>query len=401
MTEGIRMRKRALIIIIIGTFIIFQSLFAQSWEKSRRLTWSADSTNPDVANDTNENIHVVWKKVSNIYHKRSTNGGVTWSGNKRLDWGQTSSYPPAVATDSNNNVHVVWYSSAQGNLEIYYKNSTNEGVSWSSIKRLTWTSTGSRAPDIATDPSNNIHIVWLEKESFYPDNSEIYYKNSTNGGISWSGAKRLTWFSSHSGWPTIVSDSNGNICVAFDSDKSGNYEIYFKRSTDGGTSWSGAKRVTWNSGDSRQPSIATDSSNNINIVWYDWTPGNMEIYYKKSTNGGVSWTGTRRFTWNSSDSWRQSIGIDQLNHVHVVWQDNTSGNNEIYYKRSPNGGTTWDKTERLTWNSGLSLRAKIASYTKTQAGGGGPTIYHKIHIVWTDTSPGNYEIFYKYGSYDH
>ena len=45
--------------------------------------------------------------------------------------------------------------------------------------------------------------------------------------------------------------------------------------------WQATKRLTWNSGDSWYPAIATDSSGNIHVVWHDYTPGNREIYYKK------------------------------------------------------------------------------------------------------------------------
>jgi len=45
--------------------------------------------------------------------------------------------------------------------------------------------------------------------------------------------------------------------------------------------WDPAVRITWNSGGSYRPAIAIDSSSNIHVVWDDDTPGNDEIYYKK------------------------------------------------------------------------------------------------------------------------
>ena len=68
--------------------------------------------------------------------------------------------------------------------------------------------------------------------------------------------------------------------------------------------WTPAKRLTWNSGDSRLPAIAVDSSGNLHVVWQDDTPGNSEIYYKKSTDGGATWTTSQRLTWNSGASQR-------------------------------------------------------------------------------------------------
>lgn len=45
--------------------------------------------------------------------------------------------------------------------------------------------------------------------------------------------------------------------------------------------WTGAKRITRTSGRSLYPSIAIDSINTIHVVWWDFTPGNGEIYYMK------------------------------------------------------------------------------------------------------------------------
>jgi len=381
-------RKKVFLILIAGIFVFYQSLIAQSWEKTVRLTWnSSTSSNPKVATDLNDDIHIVWQDSYKIFYNRSTDDGVTWSGAKRLAWNLTKSYPPSIATDLNNHIHAVWYDWTPGNGEIYYNRSTNGGVNWIGAKRLTWSARSSYAPEIAVDSSGIIHIVWEEEDSFYPNNREIYYKRSTDGGATWSGTKRLTWSSSHSGWAAIAADASGHIHVIWNSDLSGNYEIYVKKSTNGGISWSGAKRLTWNTGESRQPAIASDSSSNIHAVWYDWTPGNMEVYYKRSTNGGVSWSGTKRLTWNTSGSWRQAVVIDQSNHIHVVWQDEISGNYEIYHRKSTNGGVLWTGTKRLTWNSGGSFRPKIAANSISD-----------LHLVWEDYSPGNYEIFYKKGT---
>ena len=60
----------------------------------------------------------------------------------------------------------------------------------------------------------------------------------------------------------------------------GNSEIFNKHSTDSGVNWSGLQRLTWNSGDSNHPSLASDSANGIHLVWYDSSPGNFEIFYK-------------------------------------------------------------------------------------------------------------------------
>ncbi len=92
--------------------------------------------------------------------------------------------------------------------------------------------------------------------------------------------------------------------------------------------WSPAWRLTYNSGGSGDPAIATDTGNNIHVVWIDDSPGNYEIFYKSSTDGGSSWSPARRLTYSSGDSGSLGIATDTGNNIHVVWNDDSPGKNE-------------------------------------------------------------------------
>jgi hypothetical protein len=382
------MKKKLTFIIVIGAFLLIQPISAQTWTSTKRLIWnSGKSENPSLAVDSSNNIHVVWLDDTpgnyEIYYKRSTNGGVSWSGTERLTWNSGSSSYPTIAVDSSNNIHLVWYDYTPGDSEIFYKRSTNAGGSWSEIKRLTWNAGGSLYPTIAVDSSNNVHVVWHD---YTPGTVEIYYKRSTNGGIKWGGVKRLTWNSGESFAPEIAVDSSNNIHVVWYDFTPGNPEIYYKKSTDVGVTWSGVKRITWNSAESRDSAVAVDVSNNIHVVWYDGTPGNYEIFYKRSTNGGLSWSGSKRLTWNFGGSFSPGIAVDSSNNIHVTWYDFSPGNYEIFYRRSTNGGIKWEGVKRLIWNSGDSKHSAIAVDSNKN-----------IHVVWDDVTPGNIEIFYRKG----
>jgi hypothetical protein len=45
--------------------------------------------------------------------------------------------------------------------------------------------------------------------------------------------------------------------------------------------WTAAKRLTWNSGQSKFPAITVDSMDATQVVWSDNTPGDFEIYHKR------------------------------------------------------------------------------------------------------------------------
>ena len=380
------MKKKTLIIIILGLVFVFRLLGAQTWEPTKRLTWSSGSSvYPATAIGPNNHIHLAWRDETpgnqEIYYKKSTNGGVNWIGAKRLTWNSGGSHNPDISVDSSNNIHVVWYDETPGNFEIYYRRSTNGGVGWSAVKRFTWTSGDSFDPVVATGSVGNVHVVWYDET---PGNFEIYYKRSTNGGISWSAAKRLTWFSGNSYAPVIAADSGGNIHLVWQDDNPGNSEIYYKRSTNSGLTWGGIRRLTWTSGGSFNPFIVLDQYNTIHLVWNDNTPGNQEIYYKVSTNAGVSWFGTKRLTWNSGVSLCPIISVDLNDYIHIIWADHTTGVSEIFYKRSTNGSSTWGSAKRLTWASGGSYTSDITVDSSDN-----------IHVVWANPSSSRYQIYYK------
>jgi hypothetical protein len=255
---------------------------------------------------------------------------------------------------------------------------------WTPAKRLTWNSAWSGVPNLAIDSSNTIHVVWEDDIS---GNREIYYTRSTDGGATWSAAKRLIWNSGESRFPAIAIDGSGTIHIVWDDNTPGNAEIYYRGSSDGGATWSAANRLTWTSGGSYDSVLAIESSDTIHVVWFDFTPGNVELYYKRSSDGGATWSAANRLTWNSGGSYCPAIAKDGSDAIHVVWEDQTPGYSEIYYKKSTDSGTTWSPDIRLTWNSGTSADPVIAIDTNSI-----------IHVVWFDHTPGNPEIYYKNGN---
>jgi len=306
-----------------------------------------------------------------------------WTPAKRLTWTSGASYYPAVAVDSSGNVYVVWQDDTLGNFEIYHKNSTDGGTTWTQSKRLSTTSGGSAYPTIAVDASGDLHAFWHDDT---PGNSEIYYRKSSDGGATWSTSKRLTWTPGGSFGPVTVFDSQGNFHMVWYDETPANHEIYYTKSTDGGITWSTSKRLTWTSGGSYLPVIAVDSSDNLHVVWSDETPGNAEIYYVNSPDGGTTWATSKRLTWNAGASVYPAIAVDSLGNPHVVWHDNTSGDSEVYYKSSPDGGASWTTSKRLTMTSGGSYVPAIAVDSSDN-----------LHLVWMDTAPGNLEIYYMKG----
>lgn len=374
---------------IVLTAIILWAPLSGAWTPAKRFTWSiGDALGPKIAVGPGNQVHVVWYDDSltwtggytEVYYKVSLNGGVNWSANKRMTWG--AGWYPTVAAGPGNNVHVVWVVS----YDLFYKKSTNLGTSWGPRQRLTYTSGDSYAPEVAVDSSNRVHVVWDEYD-YGAGNDEIFYKRSNDGGNTWLPPQRLTWNATNSRFPDIAVDGSGHVHVVWYDAAGGNEEIFYKRSTDGGQTWGSLQRLTWMPNASYAPAVCTGGSNNVYLVWHDLKPCGgtaWEIYFKKSQNAGVSWTTAQRLTWNTVGSVYPDVGVDSNNVVHLVWEDFIHWNEEIYYKTGSSGGVTWSGIQRLTWTQYWSETPKIAVDSND-----------KIHLVWTDDSSGDNEIYYK------
>ena len=182
----------------------------------------------------------------------------------------------------------------------------------------------------------------------------------------------------------IVGD---RIYIAWDDDSSGNSEILYIQSIDGGKSFSSPQNLSNNAGKSRNATMAA-LGDEVYIFWDDDTPGNAEIFYRVSRDGGQTFSPLINLSQDPGRSILPKIALSSSQSLYIVWQDDTPGNREVLYARSTDGGRTFTAAQNLSQNSGRSLSPVIAVTDQN------------IHVAWEDNTPGNHEIFYVHSSDD-
>ena len=269
------------------------------WEPDQRLTddpassRTAENSNTWTVGAGGDTVHVVWtdNRDSNdeIYHQRSTDGGMTWGSDQRLTNADRRSWCPSVAV-AGAKVHVVWEDNRDIDwYDAYYKRSTDGGATWGGDIKLS-TSGLAFGPSVAAT-GDTVHVVWDGLPSETPGEPlEVYYARSTDGGVTWDSVTRLTNATEDYAWQPAVAAAGTSVHIAWYDGRNGPAnpaEIYYKRSTDGGATWGSDTGLSvGDSKQSRHPSIAV-AGPGLHVAWYDNRDGNDEIYYKRNPNGNV------------------------------------------------------------------------------------------------------------------
>lgn len=375
-------------IILLFTALVAANLTQAQWEPDVRLTNDPGSSMTSIPTSlhtiavSGDSVHIVWyddrSGEKEIFYKRSIDRGLTWGEDIRLTNRDSVSVHPSIAV-AGSVVHVAWtdYLGSSITGEIYYKRSTDGGNTWGEDTRLsdnpgyyTW------APCMAVSGST-IHLVYY---TYLTGSGEIFYLRSTDSGLTWEPVVQLTNAPALSNWPSIC--AVGTVLhVAWYDRRDGNSEIYYKKSTNAGITWGNDKRLTFDNSISSDPCLGASESG-VHVVWADERDGNSEIYYKRSTDGGVSWSADIRLTNTYSASRYNNLAVSGSG-LFVVWADESDGNWKIYYKRSIDGGVNWEDNTRLTNAFAESNFPFVAVSDST------------LHVIWTESRDGNEEIYYK------
>ncbi len=185
--------------------------------------------------------------------------------------------------------------------------------------------------------------------------------------------------------PQVTAEGN-NVYAVWQDNSTGNYDINFAYSSDNGKSIEPAINLSKNGGASELPQV-TAEGNNVYVVWQDNTTGNYDINFARSADNGKSFEPAINLSKNGGASELPQVTAEG-NNVYVVWQDNTTGNYDIYLKSSSTNGINFKSMRNLSKNNGVSEFAQIEPYKDV------------FYIIWKDSTGSMDRIFFKEGRKD-
>ncbi len=280
------------------------------------------------------------------------------------------------------NIYIVWCvrNKSTGNSSIFFRKSSDNGNIWSETINLTGFKYSALYPKITITNENNIHVIWKDHRDDYP---EIYYRRSMDGGLSWENEKRISYNNTiHlNKYDFNLLSYQNNIYIAWKDYVTHPAEIYFKKSTDNGETWSGDVRLTYHIRPSYDPTMK-NHQNNLYLIWEDWYT-NTNVCFMYSNNSGKSWTDPIYLTDTEINNYLYSDISVYNDLIHVIWQEDTNNKKITYYRKSDNHGEKWSDRQELT-EEGAS--PKIFSYK------------NNVNVIWIETKDNYNNIYFKHSN---
>jgi hypothetical protein len=296
------------------------------------------------------------------------------------------------------NVYVVWQDDNFGesvsynkrNSDILLKRSVDGGENFLNVTNLSNDMELSVRP-IITAFEKNVYVVWIGDDQ---NGKELWFRKSTDGGATFS--KPIVLAKAHYTKdhiiPTALAAFENNVYVAWrdldDNGKSGN--ILFKASSDRGDSFEETKGISSNAVYSSSPKVAANNKN-VYVVWDVTLNGDRKnandegIFLVKSSDGGRTFENATKL--NNNYEFGEAEVVTNSDAVYIAWTGSVYNPQkkigDVFLATSVDDGDTFKDTNLI--NEGFEDSENIELAVTNE----------RIGAVWQDKITGNGEIYYK------
>jgi hypothetical protein len=236
---------------------------------------------------------------------------------------------------SGENVYVVWWSNRTGQFEVMFRASHDSGRTFEDKINLSNTPEGaSLQATIAASGDNNVIVTWLDNQT---GSVETYVTTSTDRGQTFSP-------------PMIINGTKADPRqLNFLSER--DFQIDFFEEAE------------------EKTQIAA-SGNNVYVVSWDRDPGNWDIFFSRSTNGGVTFENAMNLSENPETHSDDALMIADGENVYVTWWERATQEQPHVpvMKVSNDNGETFGPVLMLAANGTMGTAANTTTTTATEGG---------------------------------
>lgn len=366
--------------------LIYSSFDAHYLNKTRNLSNNIDDSVYSQVASSGNNVYVVWEqsvkgqnaKNYDIFFMVSNNGGINFSDPVNLSNNKGFSEHPQISA-TENNVYILWIDNSNGTRQILFRKSVDGGENFDQMIKLSKNISSSYNAELAAFGSSLI-AVWNELDM--QKGNVIMLKESEDRGFSFEETKELG-ASDLQTYPKIVAYKDQTY-VTWNTNRTNDqtHQIVLSKVLDDGHDLpTMQKRIAKYLQDGESHVTALDR--NVLVFWTDGNAqGHKNLYYTRSTNYGNDFGDIVDISQRFDDSSNVETAFVDGN-LYVVWQEGVSGNQEIFMRTSSNGGVTFGQAINISNNKGTSECPSISVSN------------NKVHVVWEDDTLGNHEIYYK------
>ena len=353
-----------------------------------RLSESEYPAKPAIAVSGND-VFVVWAE-SDVFLARSHDGGETFGlpENLSLTWGRATN--PAVSVD-NEFVRVSWEDADKSQGDYRYSiESSDGGSSFGPISRRV-SIQSSRLAKILT-PLDNIVLEIFQASTASGEN--LFVRVSTDDGKTFGSETHLSkGLAGRSMRPMAITTSSAVhiLWEQWTSTPSGSNDIrtenlYISTTKDGIVFQEPIKLSHYEIGieSNVMTSRIVASDSHVYVTWYDFTPETQQVYFRTSSNNGLSFSKIFVLSNPGTASINPQV-VASGSSVFVLWSERIPHENDgvdffigpldILLRVSLDGGITFSEIINLSSSNGVSNPRQIQLLDNT------------LYVVWEERPP--------------
>ncbi len=217
------------------------------------------------------------------YFSKTTDGGESWSAPRQIPDDDYAYNPHIACSTDGKRIYLFYEKGSEGVAYRTLTRSDDEGENWSAPVSLP-------SREVQYEPAYpypgtgsalyRLVLMWM------PGLGSFYVYTSTDSGVTWSGRKHIdtVYHMDIHDWNFLI-DSSDNLHIFYSAGYAAwNEGLYYRRSYDGGLTWTKRRNVSSAGFNSSPSGRVIEESGNIYLLWHDIEEP-YAVYFSRNTRG--------------------------------------------------------------------------------------------------------------------